>query len=134
MVAYENRSPSGIMVVHDCLPRNASMSTHYVPGNWSGVTAIAFRDFVTKLTVDWFVIDSNFGIGVVSPETGGKRHIDSELESKWNAANLNQKLHIFKESSLELMRAISLTLYQGRVSNGFRTNIEVELMELGLCK
>jgi len=57
----------GIMVVHDCNPECASLtSPEFVPGDWLGVTYMAFIDFVLRRrATDFYTVDTDYGCGVV---------------------------------------------------------------------
>jgi len=60
--------PNSIILVHDCLSLSSSLSSDYVPGAWSGVTCFVFREFAKTLNREWFVLDSDYGVGVLGPE------------------------------------------------------------------
>ena len=60
--------PNSIILVHDCLSLSSSLSPNYVPGAWSGVTCFVFREFAKTLNREWFVLDSDYGVGVLGPE------------------------------------------------------------------
>ena len=116
-IALKYVKPNGFIVVHDCLTLEASMSANYVPGAWSGVTAIVFRDVVSKLNRNWCVVDSNHGIGIIGPEYGPEIINDSPINSDWANASLDYKVRIFYEDPYKLMRAIAPSQVSSAIRN-----------------
>jgi hypothetical protein len=84
----------GIMVVHDCNPECASLTApEFLPGDWLGVTYMAFIDFVlSRGELGFYTIDTDYGCAVVykdrklprgsSPISNGARE---RLTRAWNA-------------------------------------------------
>lgn len=71
--------PTGTIVVHDC---NPPMEIYTCPesmqGNWTGVTYLAFLDFVREtVNLDYCVVDMDWGCGVVrwSNPRFAKKHV-----------------------------------------------------------
>ncbi len=56
--------PSGVLLVHDCLPPPEYTSPTFTPGNWCGTTFAAFRDLCVANRLRWFTLGTDFGIGV----------------------------------------------------------------------
>lgn len=116
-IALKFIKPNGFIVVHDCLTLEASMSATFIPGAWSGVTAIAFRDLVSILNRNWCVIDSNHGIGVIGPEYGSQAIEDLPNNPRWLTADLEEKVRIFYEDPRDLMRAIGPAQAEAAIRN-----------------
>jgi hypothetical protein len=104
--------PNSIILVHDCLAHSSSLSSTYVPGAWSGVTCFVFREFAKTVNREWFVLDSDHGLGVLGPETNTKQSlinsVDLELLEKSELENLKQ----FYENSRQYMRGIAPSRFQ----------------------
>ena len=74
---------NGIVVCHDCAPQNKEQTTsHYIYGNWCGVTYCAFINFAYN-NPEWFyaVLNKDFGLGIISKK-----------EIKFVSKNLNKGL------------------------------------------
>lgn len=80
----------GIIVAHDCDPRDPALATpEYKSGGWCGAAYAAFIDFVPpRDTFKYYTVDTDFGCGVVFtdpsrsgfvPRPGDRR----ELEFGW---------------------------------------------------
>jgi len=92
--AYALLRPGGIMVVHDCNPECATLTApEFVPGDWLGVTYMAFIDFVLgRGELSFYTVDTDYGCGVVykdrklpgagAPVSNGIRE---RLTRAWNA-------------------------------------------------
>lgn len=107
-VALKFSHSNSIIFVHDCMPFGVSRSPEMVPVNWSGVTYAAFRRFVESLDRDWFVVDSDFGIGVIGPQRTQRspQSVITGEESTLDWA-LDDFAAAFAVSPRKLMRAIS---------------------------
>lgn len=59
--------PGGILVVHDCNPRDPStVGRDFHDGNWCGLTYQAFLDFVWSVRPSGYcTVDTDFGCGIV---------------------------------------------------------------------
>jgi len=84
----------GIMVVHDCNPECAALTApEFVPGDWLGVTYMAFVDFVLgRDEVSFYTVDTDYGCGVVYKDRrlpGGRPPLSNvareRLALAWNA-------------------------------------------------
>jgi len=59
-------SDGGVIVVHDVLPSSLHLvNPDYQPGSWCGATFQAYVDFPLRRTSVSFVIDADFGCGVI---------------------------------------------------------------------
>jgi len=69
---FERLTPSGLMVVHDCLPPRAELAAPaFKAGAWNGLVYKAFIDFVNERTdLFYCTIDSDFGCGLIRKKTG----------------------------------------------------------------
>ena len=87
-LAFRLLSAGGIMVIHDCLPPSGGnlISPTYVPGDWCGVTFIAYIDFLMKENADFVTIDCDYGCGIVRHQTERKPDPLSSLRDAWSAA------------------------------------------------
>jgi len=66
--------PGGVLVVHDCHPPHRALTIErplHPRSWWCGATWRAFLDFTGGLPpeCDWYVVDSDFGMGVVPKTT-----------------------------------------------------------------
>lgn len=101
---------AGWMVLHDCFPTYELTADIYQEGSWCGSTYAAFRDIAIRGDRAWFVLDSDFGLGVLGPRNSFEiieDSIDASLSSAWKLADLEHKRALFKASGRELMRVIS---------------------------
>jgi hypothetical protein len=76
--------PGGIMVVHDCNPHDASIaSPERTPGEWCGVTYMAFIDFaLCREGLSFYTVDTDYGCGVIYKH----RHLPYAVSLPSNAA------------------------------------------------
>jgi hypothetical protein len=104
--------PNSIILVHDCLARTSSLSAEFVPGSWSGVTCFVFREFAKQVNREWFVLDSDFGVGVLGPEIITKESMPHSV----NLENLKhselENLEKFQSNPRGFMRGILSTDFQ----------------------
>jgi hypothetical protein len=104
-------SPTGWIVVHDCLPTFVIAGDDEIDGEWSGSTFAAFQDLMRRQYRDraWFIVDSDFGIGVIAP-IGTAQFIEDSVSKNevetWLSANLEDKRRFLLENSRPLFRAI----------------------------
>jgi hypothetical protein len=107
-IAARFTKSSGYIVVHDCLPTNVSLSPSYVEGRWSGETYVAFRCWVSGQNRDWFVLDDDFGVGVVGPDLT-MSGVDSVSHPLTRAESLTPEAvrTAFESDARELMRAVA---------------------------
>lgn len=100
---------SGWLVVHDCLPPPDLSGEQYVDGPWCGSTYAAFRDVAVSSGRGWFVVDADYGLGVMTPE--GTNHLVSRasparLDTRWALADLEQRRALLAEYAVDLMRVV----------------------------
>lgn len=101
---------AGWMVLHDCFPPHALTGNDYQPGDWCGFTYAAFRDAASSGDRAWFVVDSDYGLGVLGPKNSFPLvddGIDATLASAWASASLEGKRELFKTSGRQLLRVIA---------------------------
>ncbi len=59
-------SDNGIVVVHDCCPKDFYSIGPYKPGEWSGQTYEAFIDFnINNPYIETCVVDTDYGCGII---------------------------------------------------------------------
>ena len=64
-------SGNGTVVVHDCLPEREDLArVPFAGGEWSGVSYRAFLDFVIQRALDYRVVDTDFGCGIIRKGIG----------------------------------------------------------------
>lgn len=101
---------AGWMVLHDCFPPYELTADIFQEGAWCGSTYAAFRDVAIKGDRAWFVLDADFGLGILGPKNSFRiveDAVDASLSSAWELADLESKRALFKTSGRELMRVIS---------------------------
>lgn len=110
-LAIRLAKPESVILTHDCLTHNASLSSEYIPGAWSGVTCFVFREFAKTVKREYFVLDRDHGIGVLGPEV---EHLNPAL-NKVDVRNLekleSENLLKFVANPREFMRGISSTSF-----------------------
>jgi hypothetical protein len=76
--------PGGVMVVHDCNPRCAEITSPvFRAGEWCGVTYQAYLDFVIGGGAGgYFTVDTDYGVGVVFKGVTGPA-ADPTLAAGW---------------------------------------------------
>jgi hypothetical protein len=117
--AFALLRPGGIMVVHDCNPEVASIaSPELTPGNWCGVTYMAFIDFtLCREGLSFYTVDTDFGCGVIykhpqradaaaHPPNGAR----DRLASAWDAARHNEatRFDFFAQNRRDLLKLKSV--------------------------
>jgi glycosyltransferase involved in cell wall biosynthesis len=73
-VMFDLLAPSGLMLVHDCLPLNRDMAApKFKSGEWTGTAYKAFIDFVNERTdLFYCTIDADYGCGLIRKKTLGE--------------------------------------------------------------
>jgi|GEM_PF-2370837 hypothetical protein len=102
---------NGWMVLHDCFPPYELTEANQQKKYWCGSTYAAFRDVVSATDRAWFVINTDFGLGIIGPKGTSptiKDVVNPLLKSHWENADLAQKRDLFKQHGIELMRVLSL--------------------------
>jgi hypothetical protein len=111
-IGIQIAKPNSIILVHDCLARSSSLSSTFVPGAWSGVTCFVFREFAKTVSREWFVLDSDHGLGVLGPEVDTKQplldSVNLELLKRLELEELKQ----FYENPRLYMRGIEPASFQ----------------------
>lgn len=117
--AFALLRPGGIMVVHDCNPEEAAItSPEFTPGTWCGVTYMAFIDFtLCREGLSYYTVDTDFGCGVVykhqqqihtaSHRPNGAR---ARLALAWDAARHDDatRFHFFAQHRRDLLNLKSV--------------------------
>ncbi|MBI5156600.1 MAG: hypothetical protein HZA58_01155 [Acidimicrobiia bacterium] len=99
----------GWMVVHDCYPPYDYSSDTFRPGPWCGSTYAAFRDVAMPSDRAWFVVDDDYGLGVLGPLKTGHliRHVlPAELARRWARADIDGKRDLLRDHGPQLMRLV----------------------------
>lgn len=83
----------GTIVVHDCLPPSDDIiSPTYVPGEWCGVTFMAYVDFVTRnKTLRYRTVDTDYGCGIVQPRNETPINLPAMLLESWHRHSSDPK-------------------------------------------
>jgi hypothetical protein len=100
----------GWLIAHDCYPPYELSSDRFHEGPWCGSTYAAFRDFAIGSDRAWFVVGSDFGLGVLGPRGTGRlvRHsVAPDLEAAWRRGDLDARRELFRESGATLMRLVA---------------------------
>jgi len=108
--AIAGRIKRGWLIAHDCNPPYELSAEQYQTGAWCGSTYAAFRDFATASDRAWFVVDDDYGLGVMGPRKTGRlvhHGLAPELAERWGRANITTKRELFKEHGPQLMRLVS---------------------------
>lgn len=116
--------PTGWIIVHDCLPPHALTTPRFVQGQWCGSTYAAFRDFAAQGERAWFVVDTDFGLGVLGPEGTKSRISDvapAELLRDWSAADLEGRRELLRTDGATIMRALPVAVATNLLSRIFRS-------------
>ena len=98
----------GWLVVHDCLSYPWQMSRRQHCFEWAGATAAAFRDVAMASGRPWFVVDTDFGLGVIGP-VGATITVAAQpaLERRWGAAQVQGRVRLVRRHGDLLMRSIN---------------------------
>jgi len=104
---------NGILVCHDCSPQNKEQSTsHYIQGNWCGVTYCAFIDFAYN-NPEWFyaVLNKDFGLGIISKKEIRfvSNKLNKDIQKKFIDIiknNIDDAYDYFKTHSKEIINLI----------------------------
>lgn len=106
-LALEAVTPDGWLVVHDCLGPPWLMTTRQRGIEWVGATSVAFRDVAVASGRPWFVVDADFGLGVLAPKDAELRvHDDPSLERRWRRRSPSGRLRLARRHGDILMRSI----------------------------
>lgn len=123
----------GWVVVHDCFPRYEIASENWTRGEWSGSTYAAFVDlmrneFESRL---WFVINSDYGIGVVGPEETSNRikEKDSLIQDiqVWNSSNLAEKRERLRSPDKSIFRLVDSSKSEELIRRLLTQNAQINL-------
>jgi hypothetical protein len=113
--------PNSIILVHDCLALSSSLSSTFVPGAWSGVTCFVFREFAKTVNREWFILDSDHGLGVLGPEVDTKQPLLDSVNLELLKRSELDLLKQFYENPCQYMRGIAPSNFQealNRVRSG----------------
>jgi len=103
--------PNSIIVMHDCLAREASLSADYVPGAWSGVTCFVFKEFAKTVQREYFVLDRNHGIGILGPVHASKSPVLDTVDLQKLKEEEPRNLSEYLRDPRAFMRGISSTYF-----------------------
>lgn len=99
----------GWMVIHDCYPPYDYASETFQPGSWCGSTYAAFRDFALTNDRAWFVVDDDFGLGLLGPRNTAhliRHELPTELARRWAGADLEGKRDLLRDHGPQVMRVV----------------------------
>lgn len=102
---------SGWLIAHDCYPPYELAAETIRPGQgaWCGSTYAAFRDVALPSGRAWFVVDDDYGLGVLGPKNTGhliRQDTPAALAAQWRRADIDAKRELLRESGAQLMRAV----------------------------
>lgn len=100
----------GWLIAHDCMPSYALTSPVLVIGAWAGSTYAAFRDVAVKSDRAWFVVDDDYGLGVLGPRRTGHlvvHDVPASLTAEWGRADIARKRELYRDHASLLMRAVA---------------------------
>ena len=106
-IGIQIAKPNSIILVHDCLSRSSSLSPSFVAGAWSGVTCFVFREFVKTINREWFVLDSDHGLGVIGPEVESKKKVQNSVDLELLRKAENENFEKFHANPSKFMRGVS---------------------------
>lgn len=115
--ALELVRPGGMIVVHDCNPRDPSIVLRqFRKGGWCGVTYWAFIDFVLGRTnIRYYTVDSDYGCGVVYklPHAHAPAPVEptpATLELEWTYAKWSDdtRYQFFDRNRTALLNLLSI--------------------------
>lgn len=96
--------PSGVLLVHDCLPPLEYTAPEFITGNWCGTTFAAFRDLCTANGLCWFTVAADMGIGVA---VKGTDPVDVRLpEDAWTQQTHEAYMQRYRADPCSLMQAV----------------------------
>jgi hypothetical protein len=106
----------GTVVVHDCFPDSEDLvDPDFTPGNWCGVTFMAFIDFLKDHPeLAYSTVDTDYGCGVFG--RGGVRPtMQDETINGWDAARRDAKAayRFLSENSGPLLNLMSVEAFKG---------------------
>lgn len=110
-IAMRLAKPNSMIVMHDCLAREASLSAEYIPGAWSGVTCFVFKEFAKTVRREYFVLDRNHGVGILGPLLRSNSPTLDTLDLEKLKAEESQKLSEYWKDPRAFMRGISSTSF-----------------------
>jgi len=99
----------GWLVVHDCYPPYDYASDVFQAGPWCGSTYAAFRDHALASDRAWFVVDDDYGLGVLGPRRTGhlvRHEIPAALAAAWSRADIDGKRELLREHGPAVMRVV----------------------------
>ena len=117
----------GVIVVHDCIPPFRAVATPEpvdTYSGWCGQTWRAFVDVTDALpaTADWFVVDSDVGVGVITvPRSTRRQRWSARLSGSKTPAPVSRvpegedaAWSWFVENREEALRLMSVEQWQAR--------------------
>ena len=113
--AFDLLNEDGTMVVHDCLPPDATLAQpYYVEGPWCGVTYKAFLDFVVgRGDLRYCTVDADFGCGIIRKGGGRTDAGDAaahRLAHDWRSIgdDFAAAFRLFEQNQRSLLRLVSV--------------------------
>ena len=95
--ALKHLKPGGVIVMHDCKPRNEAEQTVPKPKPqkiWTGDAWKSFVELRQRDDLEMYVVDTNNGIGIIRPGSQEPLKIEAPLEYKHLKQNINQWLNL----------------------------------------
>jgi hypothetical protein len=112
-LADSRLADDGWMVVHDCFPPYELANPDYQDGPWCGQTFAAFRDLSAASGRDWFVLDADYGLGVLGPRFSAGLIVDPirvDTETLWLGSDPPSRRELLQAHGRELLRVVPADL------------------------
>jgi hypothetical protein len=105
--AIKNLAEDGVIILHDCNPPKYDHTTTGIDGCWTGDTYKAAIEIQNIYAVDFYTIDTDWGVGVAKREDARKpiNRITAKFDGSWSMFNLYRK---------ELLNLIDITTFLSR--------------------
>ena len=103
--------PENLQLSQPALAERLLTEPDEVPGSWCGSTFAAFLDQMRNKANSraWFIIDSDFGIGVIGPENSSHLVSDKvlpETVANWFSISAQGKRRLLESENLEIFRPV----------------------------
>jgi hypothetical protein len=115
----------GAVVIHDCFPPNEDLiSQSWTPGDWCGVTFMAFIDFLNdNRGLTYATVDTDYGCGVLrngNAQPARKR----ELLDAWKAMrhDTGAAYRFMSENKASLLNVMSVDEFKAAEMQRLRAN------------
>jgi len=87
--ALKHLNPGGTIVMHDCSPDKYELTTTGIDGCWTGDVYKSFINFTTGGRCDFYVVDTDYGVGVIQNYVGLPQSM--KLDYQWLEFDIQRK-------------------------------------------